>query len=150
MYRHSRTANREWTRGAEKCPLLILDEATSALASEVEAAIQDQLVGLIEGKTVIAIARQLSLNPGRHAERRRLGVPPLTVPAWNTLIAGFEQQNAFVALLRLLPLSECTVRGAVQQPVFCQSVHFFSLPSAFRHAATPLMEVHASDAIFEG
>ena len=80
-YRHSRTANREWTRGAEKCPLLILDEATSALASEVEAAIQDQLIGLMEGKTVIAIARQLS-NPGRHAERRRLDVPPLTVPAY--------------------------------------------------------------------
>jgi ABC-type bacteriocin/lantibiotic exporter with double-glycine peptidase domain len=60
----------------------MLDEATSALASEVEAAIQDQLVGLIEGKTVIAIARQLSLNPGRHAERRRLDVPPLTVPAY--------------------------------------------------------------------
>jgi hypothetical protein len=94
----------------------------------VEAAIQDQLVGLIEGKTVIAIARQLSLNPGRHAERRRLGVPPLTVPAWNTLIAGFEQQNAFVALLRLLPLSECTVGGAVQQPVFCQSSTFAPCP----------------------
>jgi ATP-binding cassette, subfamily B, multidrug efflux pump len=43
---------------------MILDEATSALASEVEAAIQDQLVGLMEGKNVIAIARQLSLNPG--------------------------------------------------------------------------------------
>jgi ATP-binding cassette, subfamily B, multidrug efflux pump len=44
--------------------VLILDEATSALARVVEAAIQDQLVGLMEGKTLIAIGRRLSLNPG--------------------------------------------------------------------------------------
>ena len=70
-------------------PILVLDEATSALDSEVELAIQEQLLGLMEGKTVIAIAHRLStiarmdklivleqgriVEQGSHAELLRLG-----------------------------------------------------------------------------
>jgi ATP-binding cassette subfamily B multidrug efflux pump len=41
-------------------PILILDEATSALDSEVEAEIQESLIGVMQNKTVIAIAHRLS------------------------------------------------------------------------------------------
>ncbi len=44
----------------KNAPILLLDEATSALDSEVEAAIQEQLEGLMANKTVIAIAHRLS------------------------------------------------------------------------------------------
>jgi ATP-binding cassette subfamily B multidrug efflux pump len=73
----------------KNAPILVLDEATSALDSEVELAIQEQLLGLMEGKTVVAIAHRLStiarmdrlivleqgriVETGTHAELLRLG-----------------------------------------------------------------------------
>ena len=70
-------------------PILVLDEATSALDSEVELAIQEQLLDLMQGKTVIAIAHRLStiarmdrlvvleagkiVEEGTHAELLRYG-----------------------------------------------------------------------------
>jgi ATP-binding cassette subfamily B multidrug efflux pump len=84
-------------------PILVLDEATSALDSEVEAAIQESLEGLMRGKTVIAIAHRLStlqimdrlvimdkgriVEQGTHAELLALG--GLYAELWARQSGGF-------------------------------------------------------------
>ncbi len=84
-------------------PILVLDEATSALDSEVEAAIQEQLDTLMEGRTVIAIAHRLStiarmdrlvvldhgrvIEEGTHAALLALG--GAYARAWNRQSGGF-------------------------------------------------------------
>ncbi|MDP1907452.1 MAG: ABC transporter ATP-binding protein, partial [Hyphomicrobium sp.] len=89
-------------------PILILDEATSALDSEVEAAIQEQLVNLMKGKTVIAIAHRLStiaamdrliildegriVEQGAHAELIQRG--GLYAELWARQSGGFLAQDA--------------------------------------------------------
>jgi ATP-binding cassette subfamily B multidrug efflux pump len=86
----------------------VLDEATSALDSEVEAAIQEQLVNLMSGKTVIAIAHRLStiaamdrliimdegriVEQGSHAELLRRG--GLYAELWARQSGGFLAQDA--------------------------------------------------------
>lgn len=84
-------------------PILILDEATSALDSEVEAEIQESLIGVMQNKTVIAIAHRLStiaqmdriivldrgkiVEQGTHAElQTRSG---LYASFWNRQSGGF-------------------------------------------------------------
>jgi ATP-binding cassette subfamily B protein len=84
-------------------PILILDEATSALDSEVEAAIQDSLDTIMQGKTVIAIAHRLStlaamdrivvLDGGRIVEQgthdELLAKAGLYARYWNRQSGGF-------------------------------------------------------------
>jgi ATP-binding cassette subfamily B multidrug efflux pump len=81
----------------------VLDEVTSALDSEVELAIQEQLLDLMQGKTVIAIAHRLStiarmdrlvvlesgriVEQGSHAELLALG--GLYATLWRHQSGGF-------------------------------------------------------------
>jgi ATP-binding cassette subfamily B protein len=89
-------------------PVLVLDEATSALDSEVEAAIQETLERVMEGKTVIAIAHRLStlaamdriivLDAGRIVEDGThddlLAQGGLYARYWNRQSGGFIQAQA--------------------------------------------------------
>jgi ATP-binding cassette subfamily B protein len=87
----------------KNAPVLVLDEATSALDSEVEAAIQDTLDVVMEGKTVLAIAHRLStiarmdrivvldggriVEQGTHGDLLRRG--GLYAGFWNRQSGGF-------------------------------------------------------------
>ena len=89
-------------------PILVLDEATSALDSEVEAAIQENLFALMQGKTVIAIAHRLStiaqldrlvvidrgriVEAGRHADLVRAG--GVYADLWKRQSGGFLRVEA--------------------------------------------------------
>ncbi len=89
-------------------PILVLDEATSALDSEVENAIQEQLDGLMEGRTVIAIAHRLStlarmdrivvLDGGRIVEQGThaalLAADGAYAALWRRQSGGFREGSA--------------------------------------------------------
>lgn len=89
-------------------PILVLDEATSALDSEVEAAIQENLSVLMQGKTVVAIAHRLStiaemdrlvvmdegriIETGSHRELNSAG--GLYASLWQRQSGGFIAHDA--------------------------------------------------------
>ena len=95
----------------KNAPILVLDEATSSLDSEVELAIQGELLDLMEGKTVIAIAHRLStiarmdrlvvleqggiVEAGTHAELLRLA--GLYEKLWRHQAGGFLAEEVYDA-----------------------------------------------------
>ena len=115
-------------------PILVLDEATSALDSEVELAIQEQLLGLMEGKTVIAIAHRLStiarmdrlvvlaqgriVEQGTHAELLRLDGHYAKL--WKHQSGGFLPQDALAPVeTETEPIIDTALRDemrAAEQP----------------------------------
>lgn len=97
----------------KNAPILLLDEATSALDSEVEAAIQESLDEVMQGKTVIAIAHRLStiaamdrlivmdegcvIEEGSHAEL--LALNGVYARLWRHQSGGFLGQEGEVTAL---------------------------------------------------
>jgi ATP-binding cassette subfamily B protein/ATP-binding cassette subfamily B multidrug efflux pump len=91
----------------KNAPILVLDEATSALDSESEAAIQERLNLVMQGKTVIAIAHRLStiasmdrivvLDRGRIVEQGRpedlIEGDGLFARLWRRQTGGFIPQE---------------------------------------------------------
>lgn len=91
----------------KNAPILVLDEATSALDSESEAAIQEKLNLVMEGKTVIAIAHRLStiarmdrivvLDQGRIVEEgspdELVAQDGLFARLWNRQTGGFIPED---------------------------------------------------------
>ena len=93
-------------------PILVLDEATSSLDSETEHLIQDALLGLSEGRRVIAIAHRLStvtgmdrilymeqgwiLEDGDHATLLRRDGPYARL--WRRQVGGFLPDNAGITM----------------------------------------------------
>ncbi len=92
----------------KNAPILVLDEATSALDSEAEAAIQENLYRLMEGKTVIAIAHRLStiaamdrlivMDHGRIVEEGThealIAADGIYAQLWRRQSGGFLQDDA--------------------------------------------------------
>jgi ATP-binding cassette subfamily B multidrug efflux pump len=107
-------------------PILVLDEATSALDSEVELAIQEQLLGLMEGKTVIAIAHRLStiarmdrlivLEAGRIVEQGRhdelLASRGLYERLWRHQSGGFLAPDVVATETATEPLEDASADEA--------------------------------------
>ena len=102
----------------------MLDEATSALDSEVEAAIQEQLAQLMEGRTVIAIAHRLSticqmdrlgvLDRGRIVEQ---GTHERLLAAGGTYAALWRRQSGGFRVDRLGDAQGDAPDGARLDPV---------------------------------
>src|SRR5204863_9124917 len=123
-------------------PIMLLDGATSALDSEVEAAIQQSLYRLMEGKTVVAIAHRLStiaamdrlivLDQGRIVEqgdhRSLLAQEGLYARLWARQSGGFLGDDVAEATAGAVE-AIATARGAVELGEAARG----TAPKLFRH-----------------